>query len=179
VGEGGGLLILEEYEHAKNRGAKMYAELVGFGASQDSYSVTKPDPKGTSYGKAISKALADAKLPPTAVSVMVPCGLGIPGHDRAELAGLHQVFGGGLERVPLAPVKAQTGNLAAGSGVDAAAAVLALHHSKIPAALNTRKPIDGVKLNVRPEVRDAKIDVAVSSVYSLGGQNAALVFKRV
>jgi 3-oxoacyl-[acyl-carrier-protein] synthase II len=179
VGEGGGLLILEEYEHAKKRGAKIYAELVGFGASQDSYSVTKPDPKGVSYGKAISKALADAKLPPTAVNVMVPCGLGIPSHDRAELAGLHQVFGGGLERVPLAPIKAQTGNLAAGSGVDAAAAVLALHHKKIPAALNTRKPIDGVKLNVRPEPRDAKIDVAVSSVYSLGGQNAALVFKRV
>src|SRR5215211_1146066 len=62
VGEGGGLLILEEYEHAKKRGAKIYAELVGFGASQDSYSVTKPDPKGVSYGKAITKALADAKL---------------------------------------------------------------------------------------------------------------------
>jgi 3-oxoacyl-[acyl-carrier-protein] synthase II len=179
VGEGGGLLILEEYEHAQKRGAKMYAELVGFGASQDTYSVTKPDPKGTSYGKAISKALADANVPPNAVDVMVPCGLGIPGHDRAELAGLHQVFGGGLERVPLAPIKAQTGNLAAGSGVDAAAAVLALHHNKIPAALNTRKPVDGLKLNVKPEARDAEVNVSVSSVYSLGGQNAALVFKKV
>src|SRR5688572_23502127 len=178
VGEGGGLLILEEYEHAQKRGAKMYAELVGFGASQDTYSVTKPDPKGTSYGKAISKALADANLPPNAVDVMVPCGLGIPGHDRAELAGLHQVFGGGLERIPLAPIKAQTGNLAAGSGVDAAAAVLSLHHNTIPPAVNTRKPIEGVKLNVKPEARDARVNVAVSSVYSLGGQNAALVFRR-
>src|SRR2546428_4279992 len=89
VGEGGGLFILEEYERAKRRGAKMYAELVGFGASQDAFSVTKPDPKGVSYGKAIAKALADANLPPTAVDVMVPCGLGIPGHDHAELAGLH------------------------------------------------------------------------------------------
>jgi 3-oxoacyl-[acyl-carrier-protein] synthase II len=177
--EGGGLLILEEYEHAKARGAKIYAEVAGFGASQDTYSVTEPDPKGHSYGKAISKALADAGLPPTAVDLLVPCGLGIPGHDRAELAGLHQVFGGGLERVPMAPIKAQIGNVAAGSGVDAAAAVLSLHHKLVPAAINTRKHLDGVKLNTRPEPRDAKIDVSVSSVYSLGGQNAALVFRRV
>ncbi|HZN67169.1 MAG TPA: beta-ketoacyl synthase N-terminal-like domain-containing protein [Tepidisphaeraceae bacterium] len=179
VGEGGGLFILEEYEHAKKRGAKIYAELVGFGASQDTYSVTEPDPQGVSYGKAVSKALADANLPPNAVDLMVPCGLGIPGHDRAELAGLHNVFGGGLERVAMAPTKAQTGNLAAGSGVDAAAAVLALHHNTIPPAVNTRKPLDGVKLNVRPESRDARINVSVSTVYSLGGQNAALVFKKV
>ena len=110
---------------------------------------------------------------------MVPCGLGIPGHDHAELAGLHNVFGGALERVPIAPIKAQTGNLAAGSGVDAAAAVLSLSHNKIPAALNTRKPVNGVKLNVRAEVRDADVKVSVSSVYSLGGQNAALVFRKI
>jgi 3-oxoacyl-[acyl-carrier-protein] synthase II len=178
VGEGGGLFILEEYERATARGAKIYAELVGFGASQDTYSVTQPDPKGTCYGKALSKALADANLPPNAVDLLVPCGLGIPGHDRAELAGLHNVFGGGLERVAMAPTKGQTGNLAAGSGVDAAAAVLALHHGKIPPAVNTRKPLDGVKLNVRPEARDAKLNVSVSTVYSLGGQNAALVFRK-
>src|SRR4051812_8117998 len=178
VAEGGGLFILEEYEHAKARGAKIYAEVVGFGASQDTYSTTLPDPKGHSYSRAIGKALADANLPPAAVDLLVPCGLGIPTHDRAEVAGLHQVFGGGLERVPLAPIKAQTGNMAAGSGVDAAAAVLGLFHGKVPPAVNTRKPVEGLKLNVRPEARDAKVDVAVSSVYSLGGQNAALVFKR-
>ena len=177
--EGGGLFILEEYEHAKARGAKIYAEVVGFGASQDTYSITEPDPKGHSYSRAIGKALAEANIPPTGVDLLVPCGLGIPTHDRAELAGLHQVFGGGLERVPMAPIKAQTGNLAAGSGVDAAAAVLALHHNTIPPAVNTRKPVDGLKLNVKPEARDAKVNVAVSSVYSLGGQNAALVFRSI
>jgi 3-oxoacyl-[acyl-carrier-protein] synthase II len=177
--EGGGLFILENYEHAKSRSAKIYAEVSGFGATQDTYSTTEPDPRGHSYGKAVSKALIDAGLPPTAVDLLVPCGLGIPSHDRAELAGLHQVFGGGLERVPMAPIKAQIGNLAAGSGVDAAAAVLSLHHKLIPPAINTRKYLDGIHLNTRPEARDAKIDVSVSSVYSLGGQNAALVFKRV
>ena len=80
--------------------------------------------------------------------------------------------------MPLAPIKAQTGNLAAGSGVDAAAAVLSLHHGKIPGAVNTRNVIDGQTLNLKPEARDAKLNVTVSSVYSLGGQNAALVFKR-
>jgi 3-oxoacyl-[acyl-carrier-protein] synthase II len=179
VGEGGGLFILEEYEHAVKRGAKIYAELAGFGASQDTYKITDPDPTGHSYGKAISKALADANVPPAGVDLMIPHGLGIPAFDRAELAGLMQVFGGGLERVPLAPIKAQISNLAAGNGVDAAAAALAVKENKLPPAINSRKIIVGQKLNVSPEARDATVNVAVSSVYSLGGQNAALVFKKV
>jgi 3-oxoacyl-[acyl-carrier-protein] synthase II len=178
VAEGGGLFILEELDHAKKRNAKIYAELVGFGASQDTYSVTNPDPSGHSYGMAISKALRDAKVDPTDVDLLIPHGLGIPSHDRAELAGLKNAFNGRLSDLPLAPIKAQTGNIAAGSGVDAAAAVLSLHHGRIPAAINSRKIIDGMKLNVSPEVRDAQVNVAVSSVYSLGGQNAALVFKK-
>jgi 3-oxoacyl-[acyl-carrier-protein] synthase II len=177
--EGGGLFIVEEYEHAKARGAKIYAELVGFGASQDTYRITEPDPKGESYGRAITKALADAKVDAKDVDMLVPCGLGIPAHDRAELAGLQNAFGNALAGVPLAPIKAQIGNLAAGSGVDAAAAVLGLHHGKIPPAVNTKKVIDGQTLNLTPETRDAKLNIAVSSVYSLGGQNAALVFKKI
>ena len=177
-GEGAGLLILEEYEHAKARGAKIYAELAGFGASQDSYSVTEPDPSGHSYGRAIGKALADANLPPNAVDLLIPCGLGIKSHDAAELNGLAAVFGNALDRVALAPIKSQIGNLAAGSGVEACAAPLAVHHNTIPPAVNTRKPIGRRKLNVSPEVREKQVNVAVSSVYSLGGQNAALVFKR-
>jgi 3-oxoacyl-[acyl-carrier-protein] synthase II len=179
VGEGGGLFVLEEYQHAKQRGAKIYAEVVGFGASQDTHKVTDPEPSGHSYGMAITKALREANLPPNAVNLLIPTGLGIPTHDRAELKGLHNVFGGALDRVPLAPIKAQIGNLAAGSGVDAAAAVLALHHNTIPGAINTGKTVDGVSLNLSAKPRDAKIDVAVSSIYSLGGQNAALVFKKV
>jgi len=179
VAEGGGLLILEEYDHAKQRGAKIYAELVGFGASQDTYSVTEPDPSGRSYSKAITKAMADAKVSAKDVNLLIPHGLGIPSHDRAELAGLKAAFGDTLSNVLFAPIKAQIGNVAAGSGVDAAATVLALHHGHIPGAPNTRKIIDGAKLNVRPEIRDARVDVAVSSVYSLGGQNAALVFRRI
>ncbi len=179
VGEGGGLFILEELEHAKKRGAKIYAELAGFGATQDTYNVSQPSPAGDSYGRAISMALIDANLPPAAVDLLVPCGLGIPSHDRAELNGLTTVFGGGLSKIAMLPMKSRTGNLAAGSGVDAAAAVLSLHHNKIPAALNTEQVIGGLTLNTAAEVRDAKINIAVSSVYSLGGQNAALVFRKL
>jgi 3-oxoacyl-[acyl-carrier-protein] synthase II len=179
VGEGGGLLILEEYERAKARGAKIYAELVGFAASQDTYRITQPSPTGHSYGKAIQKALADANLPPTAVNLIVPNGLGIQTHDRAELAGLLTAFGGGLARIPFSPIKGQIGNMAAGSGVDAATAVLSVAHNAVPPAINTKQVIDGQSLNVAATAREMDVDVAVSSVYSLGGQNAALVFKTV
>lgn len=178
LGEGGGLFILEEYERAKARGAKIYAEVVGFAASQDAYSVTEPDPSGHSYSKAITKALKDAKLNTGDVDIVVPNGLGIPSFDRAEVAGLKQAFGSALSKVQLAPIKGQIGSLAAGSGVDAAAAVLSLHHGKVPAAVNTRAKIDG-DLNVSPEVREVPANVSVSTVYSLGGQNAALVFRKV
>jgi 3-oxoacyl-[acyl-carrier-protein] synthase II len=177
VGEGGGLFILEEYEHATSRGAKIYAEVAGFGATQDTYRITDPSPTGDSYGKAIGRALADANLPPAAIDLLVPCGTGILAHDRAELNGLTTIFGGGLSRIPIATPKAQTGNLAAGSGVDAAAAVLGLYHNKIPPAVNTTAA--AIELNVAADSRDATVNVAVSSVYSLGGQNAALVFKKV
>jgi 3-oxoacyl-[acyl-carrier-protein] synthase II len=179
IGEGGGLLILEEYERAKARGAKIYAELVGFAASQDTYKITEPNPNGHSYGKAVQKALADANLPPAAVNLIIPNGLGIASHDRAELTGLLSVFGGGLERIPFAPLKAQFGNMAAGSGVDAATAVLSLHNQTVPPAINTKNILDNQRLNVAAEPRGLQLDTAISSVYSLGGQNAALVFKKV
>lgn len=178
-GEGGGLLILEEYDHAKARGATIYAELVGFAASQDAHSVTEPDPTGRSYAAAVKNALRDAQLKPKDVDVLVPNGIGIPGSDRAELKGLQQAFGDDLSRIATAPIKSQIGYLGAGCGADAATAVLSLSTGHVPPALNTTKVLDGAKLNVSPEARELKPQVSVSSVYSLGGQNAALVFRRV
>jgi 3-oxoacyl-[acyl-carrier-protein] synthase II len=179
IGEGGGLLILEEYEHAKSRGAKIYAELVGFGASQDAYRVTDPEPSGHSYGMAIKNAMKEANASPADIGCLVPCGLGIPLHDKAELAGLKLAFGEALASVPFSPIKGQTGSLAAGNGVEPAAAALSVAHGKIPGAVNLSKVRDGLKLNVATAGRDASVKFAVSSVYSLGGQNAALVFKRI
>ena len=178
-GEGGGLLILEEYEHAKKRGAKIYAELIGFAASQDTYSVTEPDPTGRSYAKAVENALKDGGVTPKDVDVFVPNGIGLPGSDRAELNGLRKSLGTELERIAFAPIKSQIGYLGAGSGVDAAAAAMSVASGKVPPATNSRKIIDGQKLNVSPEHREMPVKVAVSTVYSLGGQNAALVFRKV
>ncbi|MFN4241850.1 MAG: beta-ketoacyl-[acyl-carrier-protein] synthase family protein [Tepidisphaerales bacterium] len=178
LGEGGGLLILEELEQARARGAKIYAEVVGFGASQDTYSVSEPDPSGESYGRAIRKALSEAKVAPDDVDVLVPHGLGIPAFDRSELAGLRLAFGEALRKPHFSPIKAQIGNTAAGSGVDVAAAVLALHHGRSPGAVNTTRPVDPM-LNVATGPREVAAKVAVTSVYSLGGQNAALVLRKV
>ena len=179
AGEGGGLFILEEYERAKARGAKIYAELVGFAASQDTYSLTEPDPTGHSYGKAIENAIKDARLKAADVDVLVPHGLGIPSFDRAELSGLQSALGDELKRIAVAPIKHAIGNLAAGCGADAAAAVLSLRHGMVPGSRNTEHIIDGLKMNVSTESRDVAAEVSISSVYSLGGQNAALVFRKV
>jgi 3-oxoacyl-[acyl-carrier-protein] synthase II len=179
LAEGGGLLILEEMEAAKSRGAKIYAELVGFAASQDTYKITEPDPTGRSYARAISGALKDAGLTADDLSLLIPNGMGIPSFDRAEIAALKTVFQNRLSDVPMSMTKAQTGSLAAGSGVEAGSAALAVHAGKIPPSVNTIKPMDSIRLNVSPQARDQKLDVAISSVYSLGGQNAALVFKRL
>ncbi len=178
-GEGGGLLIIESYEHAMKRGARIYAELVGFAATQDSYKVTEPDPSGHSYGKAIEKALNDAKLSAKDVDLLVPHGLGIVDFDRAELNGLKKSLGKELDRIAISPIKPQFGNCGAGVGVDAAATVLSIYHGIVPPAVNTSKPIDGQKLNATRESRELRPQVAVSSVYALGGQNAALVFRKI
>jgi len=178
-GEGGGLLVLEEYEHAKARGATMYAELAGFGASQDTYSNIEPDPTGYCYSRALMKALADAKVTASDVDLIVPHGVGISHFDQAELNGLASAFGQSIDNPCISPMKSQTGTLGAGSGADIAGAVLSIFNQTIPPAVNTREIHKGIKLNVSPEARQEKVDVALSSTYSQGGQNAALVFKKL
>jgi 3-oxoacyl-[acyl-carrier-protein] synthase II len=179
TGEGGGLLILEEYEHAKSRGAKIYAELVGFGASQDTYSVTEPDPTGYCYGRAIQSALRDAKVNASDVDLLVPHGLGIAAYDQAELFGIQKAFGSDVGRPMVAPIKAQIGNLMAGNGVDVATAALSIATGLVAPTINTTSLAGNVKLNVSSTARQANVNVAVSSTYALGGQNAALVFRKI
>ena len=153
--------------------------MLGFGAIQDTYNITEPDPTGHSYANAITNALADAQRSVADIDLFIPHGLGIPTHDRAELHGLQKALGDDLKRIPLAPIGAQIGNLAAGCGVSAVAAVLALQSGAIPPSLNTKKTIDGIMLNVSSGTRQSKLKIAVSSVYSLGGQNAAIVMSAV
>ena len=178
-GEGGGLLILEEYEAAKSRNANILCELVGFGASQDAYSITEPDPSGRSYAAAITKSLADARLSPADVSCLIPCAVGHRAQDKAELAGLRTAFGESLASVPMGLPKSQTGFLEAGNALDCVTAALSIAKGVIPPAINTRNTIDGQPLNLSPSARPHNVNVAVSTVWSIGGQNASLVFKKI
>ncbi|MGF1634803.1 MAG: beta-ketoacyl-[acyl-carrier-protein] synthase family protein [Phycisphaerae bacterium] len=175
LGEGGGLLVLEEYEHARARGARVYCEIVGFGASQDVYSVTEPDPTGRSYAAAVTRALMEAHVKPADVGGVVAHGLGIKAHDAAELAGLTTSFGEHLARIPVSLLKPQVGSLAAGDSISAAAAVLALHEGQMPPARNAGNGT----LNTSNDTRPTNAETMLTTVYSLGGQNAALLFRRV
>lgn len=174
LGEGGGLFILEELEHAKARNAKIYAELAGFGATQDAYKIDRPDPSGAALSNAVNIALNEARASADQVGCIVPHGLGIPDFDAAELNAYKKSFGGKLKNIPFAPIKSQIGNLAAGCGVDAAAAVLCAYSNQVPPAVNTENP----ELSVAPQARQSTVEVSLSTVYSLGGQNAALAFKK-
>ena len=176
--DAGALLILEEYEHAKARGATIYCEVSGFGSAQDTHDPTLPDPEGRAYAASVRAALREAELPAGEVDLIVPHGLGIAAHDRSELAGLQAVFGDDLSRPTFAPIKAQTGNPSAGCALDAAAAAaLAIHHGVAPPAVNTTDPI--APLNVSTDARPAPIRAALTATYGLGGQNAALVLRAV
>jgi len=177
IAEGGGLLILEELEHAKARGATIYAELTGFAASHDAYSTTEPDPTGKSYAAAIRNALRDAKTSASDVDLLIPHGVGIASHDAAELNGLKLALGDELSRVKMSPVKSQLGSLAAGGGVEVAIAVMSVANQIAPPATNTRPEKTAMKLNVSGEARTGEIRSALSTAYSIGGQNAALVFR--
>ncbi|MEM8874650.1 MAG: beta-ketoacyl-[acyl-carrier-protein] synthase family protein [Planctomycetota bacterium] len=173
-GEGGGLLILEELEAAKTRGATIYAEVVGFGASQDATGLVDADPEGRAYGNAVANALREAEAAPGDVDVIVPHGVGYAPADASELAGLRRAFSDDLGKPAFCPIKGQTGALAAGSGQDAATAVLALHHQTAPPAINC----DRAGLNTSNDARPMDAKIALTSVASLGGQNAALVFRK-
>ena len=184
VSEGGGLVILEELEHATKRGARVYAELVGFGAAHDAYVAsqpTVPHPEGRGIAVATRKALRDAGVGPDAIGLIAAAACGIPAHDAAEAAGLRGVFGGRAASVPVMNTRAGIGNNGAGSGaIDFIAATLAMHSGTVPPAFNSTPPDPGCGLNVvtsGPQAMSATY--ALSTAYALGGgQNAALILKR-
>ena len=184
VSEGGGLVILEELEHARQRGARIYAELVGFGASNDAYAPahpSRPRPEGRGLALAAHKALKDAGVSAEQIDMVAALAAGLPEHDRCEAKAIRTVLGARTEQVPVLTIKAGIGNNGAGSGaLDFAAAVLATYNATIPPAVNSR-PIDpecGLKV-VGPDPVDARIEAALSVAYALnGGQNAALVIRR-
>jgi 3-oxoacyl-[acyl-carrier-protein] synthase II len=181
LADGGGLVVLESLDHAIVRGARIYAELVGFGASTNSLSWSQPDPSGAPIARALRKALADAETGPEQMDLVAPFGVGTVDHDASEIEGWNAVFGARLEEIPAIAARGATGNNGAGSGaLDFAAMVMAMYQGTAPPSLNTDTPDGSCRFRfVQAAPVDAKIKQAISLGYALsGGQSAALVIRR-
>ncbi len=181
LGDGAGILMLEEYESAKARGARIYCELIGFGASSDAFHMTAPSENGEGPARCMAAALKDARINPDQVGYLNAHGTSTPLGDLAETLSIKTAFGDHARRLMVSSTKSMTGHLlGAAGGVEAVYSVKALETSIIPPTINLDEPGEGCDLDYVPNVaRDAAIDIAVSNGFGFGGTNATLVFRRI
>jgi 3-oxoacyl-[acyl-carrier-protein] synthase II len=181
MGDGGGAMMLEEYEAAKNRGARIYAEIVGFGMSGDAFHVTAPPEDGEGARKAMSKALLDAKLNPEQVQYLNAHATSTELGDRAETTAIRRAFGPAADRLAVSSTKSMTGHMLGAAGVaEAIFSVLALRDQVAPPTINLDTPGEGCDLDYVPkEARRMAIDYALSNSFGFGGTNGSLVFRRL
>ena len=182
LGEGAGILVLEEYEHAKKRGAKIYAEVVGCGATADAYHITAPHPEGLGAKNVMKEALADAKLNPEDLQYVNVHGTSTPLGDIAETKAIQQVFGSHAYNLNISSTKSMTGLLLGAAGaIEAIACILSINHGFIPPTINhfTDDPeIDG-KLNLTfNEAQEREVTAALSNTFGFGGHNSSTIFKK-
>jgi 3-oxoacyl-[acyl-carrier-protein] synthase II len=181
AGEGSGILVLEEYEHAKKRGARIYAELVGYGASADAYHITSPAPEGEGGQRAMRMALRDAGLTPEQVGYVNTHGTSTPQGDVAECQAIAKVFGEHAKKgLAVSSTKSMTGHLlGAAGGVEAVFSVMALHTGVLPPTINVEEQDPECALDVIPnQAREKRVDAVMSNSFGFGGTNAVLAFKR-
>jgi 3-oxoacyl-[acyl-carrier-protein] synthase II len=182
IGEGGGLLILEELNHARARGARIYCEVAGFGASNNAHSWSEPHPEGAGITLAIRKALDDAGTRPDQIDLVEAFGAGTIEHDISEARGIRAALDNNGAKVPVLAIKGAMGNNGAGSGaIDLGIAALCVHNGMVPPSQNVDRSDPQCGLNVvAGKAMQAKIGAALSMAYAMsGGQNAALVLKRM
>ncbi|MBQ5493677.1 MAG: beta-ketoacyl-ACP synthase II, partial [Prevotella sp.] len=183
MGEGAGSLVLEEYEHAKARGAKIYAEIVGGGASADAYHITAPHPEGKGGILSMRRALKDAEITPEVIDHINTHGTSTPAGDLAEPIAIKEVFGDHAFNISLNSTKSMTGHLLGGAGaVEAIACVLALKNGIIPPTINhfdDDPQIDSRLDFTFHKARKRDINYALSNSFGFGGQNATLIFKKI
>lgn len=182
LAEGAGLLVLEDYEHAKSRGATILAEIVGYGASSDAHHITAPAEEGEGAQRAMRMALEQAGIEPTEVDYINAHGTSTPMNDVNEAFAIRSVFGDNWvdNGLMVSSTKSMTGHLLGGAGgIEAAITVLALHNQVVPPTLNYEEPDPDIKLDVVPDKpRKAKIRAALSNAFGFGGTNGSLLFKR-
>lgn len=181
LGEGAGVLLLEEYEHAKARGARIYAEVVGYGMSADAYHMTAPCEDGNGAARCMTNALKDAGMTPADIDYVNAHGTSTPLGDLAETTAVKRCFGDAAYKVVVNSTKSMTGHLlGAAGGVEAVFSTLAVHHQISPPTINLEKPSEGCDLDYVPNVaRPMEIRAALSNSFGFGGTNGTLVFKRV
>lgn len=180
VGEGAGIVVLERLDLARARGAHIYGELVGYGASDDAFHMAAPAEDGVGAAEAMSAALEDASLPPTAVDYINAHGTGTPLGDTIETRAVKAVFGEHAYRLAISSTKSMTGHLLGAAGaVEAIFCLLALRDQMLPPTINLETPDPDCDLDYVPnKARPASVNVAMSNSFGLGGHNAALVFRR-
>jgi 3-oxoacyl-[acyl-carrier-protein] synthase II len=180
LGEGAGVLVLEELERAKRRGATIYAEVIGCGSSFDAYAVTKPDPEGRGAARAMRWALRQARVDPHDVDYINAHGTSTRLNDLMETAAVKRVFGEAARALPLSSIKSMVGHLIGAAGaVEAVALALTLHEGVLPPTINYRYPDPGCDLDYVPNTaREMPLRVGMSTSFGFGGQNAALVMRR-
>jgi 3-oxoacyl-[acyl-carrier-protein] synthase II len=179
-GEGAGIVVLESLEHARRRGARIHAEIVGYGMTADAYHMTAPDPEGDGAVRAMAGALRDAGLRPEDVGYVNAHGTSTPYNDKTETLAIKQVFGEHARRLAVSSTKSMTGHLlGAAGGIETIVTVLALQHGLLPPTINYETPDPECDLDYVPNTaRKAEVDVAISNGFGFGGTNATLAFRR-
>ncbi|MBT1065029.1 beta-ketoacyl-ACP synthase II [Bowmanella sp. Y26] len=181
MGDGAGVVMLEEYEHAKARGAKIYAELVGFGMSGDAYHMTSPPSEGQGAAAAMAHALADAGVNADQVGYINAHGTSTPAGDVAEAQAVKSIFGASASQVMVSSTKSMTGHLLGAAGaVEAIFTALSLVHQVVPPTINLDNPDEGCDLDFVPHTaRDVKMEYALCNSFGFGGTNGSLLFKKI
>ncbi len=180
IGEGAGVLLLEEEEHARRRGARIYAELIGYGATADAHHITEPAPQGAGLARAMRRALDKAGIAPDAVDYINAHGTSTLYNDRNETAAIKTVFGDHAYKLAVSSTKSMLGHpLGAAGGIEAGVAALSVFHGVMPPTMNLTNPDPECDLDYVPNVaREASVQVALSNSMGFGGHNAVLAFQR-
>jgi 3-oxoacyl-[acyl-carrier-protein] synthase II len=183
LGEGGAALILEEYEHAKARGAKIYAEVIGGGMSADAYHITAPHPEGTGAKNVMINALHDAEIAPEAVDYINVHGTSTPLGDISEVLAIKSVFGDHAYKLNVSSTKSMTGHLLGAAGaIEAVASILAIKNQLVPPTINHFVDDDQFdpKINFTfNKAQERKVDIALSNTFGFGGHNTSIIFRKM
>lgn len=180
LGDGAGVLVLEEYEHAKARGAKIYAELIGFGMGADAYHMTSPDPDGKGAASSMTAAMNDAGIQPEEVQYINAHATSTPTGDELEIKGIKRSFGEHAYRLAVSSTKSMTGHLLGAAGsVEAIFSILAIRDQIAPPTINLDNPSESCDLNLVPhKAQEMPLQIVMSNSFGFGGTNGTLIFKQ-